>query len=147
MAISCQRLRHGLRRPVHLDGYYVRPASSGGEVELGTASDGGGIPASAQGVLIRVHRTPSTFFLNLIARPQWEVDTEAAGLTANAGGLPPSQVLPIGADAPNDHFDPNGVYELTAGKDAPGNFSWLSWNGSNSAGTLANSLCDPNNPL
>ena len=103
--------------PCSWTGTYIRPASGGGEAELGPVSDGGGIPAGAQGVLVRVHRTPSTFFLNLIGRRDWEVDAEAAGFTARAGGLPPGQVLPIGVDPPNDHFQPNGVYELTAGMD------------------------------
>lgn len=132
--------------PCSWTGTYIRPAAGGGEVQLGSVSEAGGIPLGAQGVLVKVHRTPDTYFLNLIARPQWEVDNEAAGFTARAGGLPPGQVLPIAVDPPNAHFQPNGVYELTAGSDGPGNFSWLSWDGSNDAGTLANSLCDPNNP-
>ncbi|HEV8053872.1 MAG TPA: hypothetical protein VGP30_03490, partial [Candidatus Limnocylindrales bacterium] len=99
-----------------------------------------------QGVKVDIHREPATYFLSLIGQPTWDVDAEAAGYTARSAGLPAGQVLPIGVDPPNNNFKPNGVYELTAGKDAPGNFSWLSWNGSNNAGTLANSLCNPDNP-
>jgi hypothetical protein len=125
---------------------YVRPATGGGEVNLSNVTNGGSIPAGAQGVAVRVDREPDTYFLNLIGQQSWDVHTEAAGMTARAGGLPPGQVLPIAVDPPNNNFQRNGVYELTAGKDAPGNFSWLSWDGSNSAGSLAESLCNPNNP-
>ena len=43
-------------------------------------------------------------------------------------------------------FQKGQIYDLTDGKDAPGGFGWLSWDGSNSAGALAASLCTPNNP-
>lgn len=125
---------------------YVRPAPGGGEFNLSNVTNGGSIPAGAQGVAVRVHRQPDTYFLNLIGQQSWDVDTEAAGMAARSGGLPPGQVLPIAVDPPNNNFQRDGVYELTAGKDAPGNFSWLSWSGSNSAGSLADSLCNPNNP-
>ena len=38
------------------------------------------------------------------------------------------------------------LYSLTSGSNGPGNFGWVSWDGSNSAGSLATSLCTPNNP-
>lgn len=125
---------------------YIRPASGGGEVALGAVTQGGTIPSGTQGVAIEIQREPDTFFLSLIDRDSWDVDATASGITARAGGLPPGQVLPIAVDPPNNDFQPNSVYELTAGKDAPGNFSWLSWTGSNAAQVLAESLCEPNNP-
>jgi len=123
---------------------YIRPSGSS-EVPLG-AVGGGSIPSGAQGVLVSVERNPSTFFLSLVGRSTWEVDTDAVGLVAAATGLPPGQVLPIGIDPINDNFQPGGIYNLTQEKDAPGNFSFLSWTGSNDAGSLANSLCNPDNP-
>ena len=38
------------------------------------------------------------------------------------------------------------IYALTSGSNGPGNFGWVSWDGSNSAGSLATSLCTPDNP-
>jgi hypothetical protein len=125
--------------------YYIKPSGTG-EARLSDVQNGGSIPNDAQGVVVRVHREPPTYFLGLIGQQTWDVDAEAAGMTARSTGLPPGQVLPIGVDPPNNNFRPNGLYQLTAGKDAPGNFSWLSWDGSNDAGTLAESLCNPNNP-
>ena len=60
--------------------------------------------------------------------------------------VPPGQLLPIGIDPPNIDFQPGGIYNLTQeGLDAPGNFSFLSWDGDNSAPSLAYSLCNPDN--
>lgn len=125
---------------------YVRPSATGGKVSLGAVENGGSIPALTQGVNVNIHRMPRTFFLPVVGQSTWDVSTEAIAYAARSAGLPPGQVLPIAVDPPNNNFIPNGVYELTAGKDAPGNFSWLSWNGSNSSGVLANSLCNPDNP-
>ena len=36
--------------------------------------------------------------------------------------------------------------DLTDGKDGPGGFGWLSWDGSNSANALSDSICEPSNP-
>jgi hypothetical protein len=38
------------------------------------------------------------------------------------------------------------IYALTSGANGSGNFGWVSWNGSNNPGTLAASICTPNNP-
>jgi hypothetical protein len=125
-------------------GYYIKPGSDG-MVRIAPVQNAGSIPNDAQGVEVEVHREPSTFLLTIVGQDKWDVDTVAAGLTARSTGLPPGQVLPIGVDPPHD-FKKNGVYELTAGMDAPGNFSWLSWDGANDSNTLARSLCDPDNP-
>lgn len=125
---------------------YVRPNGLNSELLMGAVVNGGGIPAGAQGVRVTVDREPGTFFVRLAGRDTWEIRTQATGLTASMTGLPPGGVLPIGVDPPNANFQPGGIYNITAGKDAPGNFSWLSWTGSNSAGDLAESICNPNNP-
>lgn len=124
---------------------YIRPVG-GSEIQLGSVTQGGSIPAGAQGVVVNVHREPETFFLGLIDQDTWDVNAEASGITARPGGLPAGQVLPIAVDPPHNNFQPNSIYELTAGKDAPGNFSWLSWYGSNSPKDLGDSICDPSNP-
>lgn len=124
---------------------YVRPAGST-EVGLGAVMNGGGVPGTAQGVRVTVTRLPGTFFLRVIGQDSWEVETRATALTAHLDGLPPGGVLPIGIDLPNHNFTPGQVYNLTAGKDGPGNFSFLSWDGTNDARPLAASICNPNNP-
>jgi len=124
---------------------YVRP-SGDSEVQLGRVGSGS-IPTGAQGVLVTVDRQPDTFFLNLIDQDSWDVNAEAVALVARVvDQVPPGQLLPIGIDPPNIAFVPGGVYDLTQeGLAAPGNFSWLSWDGDNSAGALAYSLCNPDN--
>ena len=124
---------------------YVRPIG-GGEATVAPVLNGGGVPAGAQGVRVTVTRLPGTFFLRVIGRDSWQVETRATALTARLGGLPPGGVLPIAIDPPNANFTPGETYNLTVGKDGPGNFSWLSWGGSNDANTLADSICNPNNP-
>ena len=125
---------------------YVRPSGPGSEQELGPVHDSGAIPGGAQGVKVTVTREPGTFFVRVAGQDTWDVVTSATALTAHLDGLPPAGVLPIAVDPPNNNFQPGGVYQLTAGKDGPGNFSWLSWDGSNDANALADSICNPNNP-
>lgn len=124
---------------------YVRPQGNT-EVSLGAVLNGGSVPSTAQGVRVSVTRLPETFFLRLAGRDSWEVVTRATALTAELDGLPPSGVLPIAIDPPNHNFTPGQVYNLTAGKDGPGNFSFLSWGGTNDAPSLADSICNPDNP-
>ncbi len=124
---------------------YVRP-SGNTEISMGAVVNGGSIPNNAQGVRVEVTRLPGTFFLRVIGRDSWEVVARATAMTASLNGLPPGGVLPIGIDPPNQNFQPGQTYNLTAGKDGPGNFSWLSWSGRNDASTLADSICNPNNP-
>ena len=125
---------------------YVRPSAPHVEQTLGPVTNGGAIPGGAQGVRVSVTRQPQTFFVRLAGRDTWQVETQATALTASLAGLPPGGVLPIAVDPPNANFQPGEVYQLTAGMDGPGNFSWLSWDGSNDAGSLADSICNPNNP-
>jgi hypothetical protein len=125
---------------------YVRPNGPGVEQDLGAVTTGDPMPGGAQGVRVDVGESPETFFMRVIGLDTISVSTSATALTASLPGLPAGQVLPIGADPPNNNYTPGEVYELTAGMDAPGNFSWLSWDGSNDPNTLATSICTPNNP-
>ena len=93
------------------------------------------------------------------------MSTEATAIAAKPSQFPVGVMLPIavcgwtnpaGDDcaqasttpAPGNFvdFQPGQTYDLTDGKDAPGGFGWLSWDGSNSAGALADAICNPNNP-
>ena len=123
---------------------YVRPIT-GAEEDLGPVVDSGSIASGAQGVKVDIRRLPRTFFLGLMGQANWQVDTTATALVATQPGLPAGQVLPIAANPPGNYV-PGGTYEFSVDRDGPGNFGWLSWNGSNDAPTLAESLCNPNNP-
>jgi hypothetical protein len=122
------------------------------------------VPTGTIGVAVDVRRLPQTFFSKMLGFGSWTVDTEAIATATSPRNIPPGVMLPIAAcgwqssATPNDcvqatnspdniiQWDPGNIYDLTDGKDAPGGFGWLSWNGSNSAGALADSLCNPNNP-
>ncbi len=125
---------------------YVRPDGVGSEQDLGQVSAGGPMPAGAQGVRVDVTRHPETFFMRIIGLNSITVATSATALTATVDVLPPGQVLPIAAFPPDGGYDTGVTYQLTEGANSPGNFGWLAWDGSNSAGTLANSICTPDNP-
>jgi hypothetical protein len=115
------------------------------EAVLGTVAPSGAIPVGAQGVRVHVDRVPHTFFLGLIGQGTWQVGTDATALTARLTGAPGGQILPIATNPPNP-FEYGQTYNLTDGSNGPGNFGWLSWTGSNASGTLANSICNPDNP-
>ncbi len=129
-------------------GQYVKPdpANTHELVELGAVTAGGALPADAQGVTVRVGRSPAALFMRLIGHDTIDVSAAGSALAAQETQLPPGQVLPIAADPPNQDFTVGQTYELTAGMDGPGNFSWLSWTGSNDPNHLATSICTPNNP-
>ena len=72
------------------------------------------------------------------------MNTSATALAQEPTGAPAGQLLPIGlTELPTQE---GAVYALTSGSNGPGNFGWVSWDGSNSAGSLATSICTPNNP-
>lgn len=124
---------------------YVKPNGPGAELDLGAVTAADPMPYGAQGVRVLIQRNPETFFMRVIGINSVHVEARATAMTATVPNLPAGQVLPIGTNPPSD-YEPGQTYELTAGKDAPGNFGWLSWDGSNSAGTLADSICTPDNP-
>lgn len=124
---------------------YVGPRAGSTFINLGpvTPSDGSP-PSGALGVTVDVTKTPRTFFLGVIGQRTWTVSTVATAITGKLSGAPAGQLLPIGmTEMPTQE---GTIYALTSGANGPGNFGWLSWDGSNSAGSLASSLCTPDNP-
>jgi hypothetical protein len=130
---------------------------------LGAVGAGSSVPANALGVRVGVTRTPDAMVGRIFAIDSWTVSTEATALTAKPTSLSTGILLPIAlcgwqsAVVGNDCVQATGpgnavdfqygqIYDLTDGKDAPGGFGWLSWDGSNSSGALATSLCTPNSP-
>ena len=129
---------------------YVGPRSGSNFVDLGPVGVGDSAPpgafggVKALGVTVNVTRTPRTYLLGVIGQTAWRVDTVATAVTGQPTGAPQGQLLPIGlTQMPTQE---GALYALTSGANGPGNFGWLSWDGSNSAGSLAYSLCNPDNP-
>jgi hypothetical protein len=130
------------------------------------ANTSAAVPTGTVGVRTGVTRTPAALIAHIWGRDTWTVSTEAVARTGSSSNVPAGKMLPIavcGWDstaAPNDcaqasqnpspgnfiDFKPFQIYDLTDGKDAPGGFGWLSWNGSNSAQEMADRICTPNNP-
>ena len=113
--------------------------------DLGAVGSGGAPPGGALGVKVDVTRHPRTYFLGVIGQTTWTVQTTATAVSGTAGAAPAGQLLPIGLWR-LPPYQTGRIYALTNGKDAPGNFGWLSWFGGNSSGELAASICSPNNP-
>jgi hypothetical protein len=135
---------------------YVRPASGYDTAPISEVADRGTIPANAQGVEVSITRQMGTSFLRVIGRDQWDVAADATAISARIDAPGVGSLLPIAFDPGpgrdlggidmSDFPDPPPVYQFSEGKDAPGNFSWLSWDDSNDAVTLAESICHPDNP-
>ncbi len=128
---------------------YVGPRTGATFMDLGPVTPTDTAPPNvggqaALGVKVDVHRTPKTFLLGLMGMTAWNVNTSATAMTGQPVGAPGGQLLPIGmTEMPTQE---GTIYALTSGSNGPGNFGWLSWDGSNSAGSLATSICTPNNP-
>jgi Flp pilus assembly protein TadG len=128
---------------------YVGPRTGAAFVDLGPVSAGDTAPPivsgqAALGVRVDVNRTPQTYLLGIIGQSAWNVNTSATALAQEPTGAPAGQLLPIGlTELPTQE---GAVYALTSGSNGPGNFGWVSWDGSNNAGSLATSICTPNNP-
>jgi hypothetical protein len=118
-----------------------------GETIIGPVTPGDGSPieggSGILGVRVDVIRRPKTYFLGLIGQSHWTVDSSATGLTTAPTAAPADQLLPIALAKPGVPFQAGQVYDLTAGKDAPGGFAWLAWGGE---GTGSGDVCNPNNP-
>ena len=126
---------------------YVGSRRNGGSFsELGPVKAGDGAPPSgALGVKVDVTRRPSTYFLGVIGQSTWTIDTTATAISGKPSSAPAAQLLPIAMWQIPD-LRTGTIYALTNGKDVPGTFGWLSWSGSNSSRSLADSICTPNNP-
>jgi Flp pilus assembly protein TadG len=126
---------------------YVRPDPTvvGSEIQMGAVTNGGAIPANAQGVQVDTASTPATFFMRVIGIDEIAVAVEATAMTSSLlNEAPYGVLLPIAAF--DSDYEPGVEYEITAGQEGPGNFGWLTWNGSPNEPTLAASLCTPDNP-
>jgi Flp pilus assembly protein TadG len=95
-------------------------------------------------VQVTAVQTFATFFAGIVGYDTLRVQATAkayfAGV-ASAGNL-----LPMIIECANPWFTYDVEYEIFDGdKDAPGNFGWVTWNGSPSANTLADNLTNPSN--
>lgn len=105
------------------------------------------IPNGAVGVRVNVLRQPGTFLAGMAGISNWNVNTQAISIANEPTTVPPGQLLPIALkENLGTPYVPGQVYDLTDGKDAPGGFGYLSWDGSNDPNSLADSLCTPDNP-
>ena len=131
---------------------YVGPRAGTTFQDLGAVNPGDtNIPGwnggfKAIGVKVDVTRTPRTYFLGVIGQSTWTVGTTATAITGRPASAPGGQLLPIAFVDPVQPLNLTTLYALTSGANGPGNFGWVSWTGSNSAGALATALCTPNNP-
>jgi hypothetical protein len=127
------------------------------------ANTGTAVPSNALGVQVLVTRQVGALVGRVVGFTEWPVAADATAIAARPSQFPSGVMLPIALcgwsnPAGNDcvqassspsnfiDFQTGQVYDLTDGKDAPGGFGWLSWDGSNSAGALAQSVCTPRNP-
>ena len=132
---------------------YVGPRSGSGFVDLGpvsaldTAPPGAISGTKALGVTVNVTKVPRTYLLGIIGQSTWTVNTVATAITGKLPGATARQLLPIGlTEMPELGVKEGNIYSLTSGSDGPGNFGWVSWDGSNDPNQLATDLCTPNNP-
>jgi Flp pilus assembly protein TadG len=110
-------------------------------------NSGAGIPAGAVGVRVNVNRQPGTFLARLAQIESWDISTHAIAVGVQPASAPPGQLLPIALKQnTGDPYVPGQVYDLTDGKDIPGGFGYISWDGSNDPNSLADSICTPDNP-
>jgi Flp pilus assembly protein TadG len=106
-----------------------------------------GIPANAAGVRVGISRRPGTFLARLAGIQSWDVRAHAIAVALEPTTAPPGQLLPIALKQnTGDPYIPGQVYDLTDGKDIPGGFGYISWDGSNDPNSLADSICEPDNP-
>jgi hypothetical protein len=130
---------------------YVGPRTGSSFQDLGAVTSADVAPPGAAGgqkalgVKVNVTKTPSTYLLGVMGQSTWTVNTDATSITGQPTGAPGGQLLPIAMVSPTTMSE-GSIYALTSGSNGPGNFGWVSWDGSNNAGSLATSLCTPDNP-
>lgn len=144
-AISESMTANGCEATCTWSARYVGPRQGAEFKLLRVVSPGDSAPpGGALGVKVEVTRKPSTFFLGAIGQTSWTVHTSATAVSGDPTGASASQLLPIGIwQLPE--YETGTIYAFTNGKDAPGNFSWLSWFGGTST-ALSGSICSPDNP-
>lgn len=105
------------------------------------------IPAQAVGVRVDVNRKPGTFLARLANIQAWNVSAHAIAVATELATAPPNALLPIALkENTGDPYIAGQTYDLTDGKDIPGGFGYISWDGSNDPNSLADSICTPDNP-
>lgn len=127
---------------------------------IAAVTEGSTPPAGTFGVRVNVTRQPVSFIAGPAIRlfcqifgqcggsiDTWNVQTVATALTyQDSQAAAAGSMLPIGWRAPED-FTYNQLYRLTTGGlDVPGNFGWLSWDGSTDTPSLNGWVCTPSNP-
>lgn len=146
-AIDKSMVVNGCTAPCLWTGVYVRPTGSGTFVGMDPVVNSGDVPVGAQGVTVTTDRRPGTFFIRLIGQNEWEVAAAATAMTSRLPDPPAGILLPIGIfDADYEVGREYTITEVSPGKEGPGNFGWISWEGSPSATVMAESVCNPNNP-
>ena len=123
--------------------FYQRPGPADNGAVLNNTS-GLAIPTQTQGVRVFVNRQPSAFLVRLAGISSWNITAEAIGWASAANTPPKGKLLPIALH--EGTYDSGQEYDLTDGKDGPGGFGWLSWDGANSCGELEERIRHPNNP-
>jgi hypothetical protein len=142
--------------PCSWNASFLRPATTGPGTELigGTQLHGGipetgvPLPLGTQGVEVAISRQPRTFLLSIIGMTEWDVAATAQAITSEIDIVPAGVLLPIAVDPlPAPHtFQPGNTHIVSLGDDAPGQFSWLTWNGDHNSATLASNICTAQNP-
>jgi len=140
--------------PCTWQAWYEGPSASGPTDLAAVTNTTGALPNNTLGVRVSVKRLPGTFLARLAGIQTWDVNTDAIAIATHPATGPAGDLLPIALKENNtcgtpptaSCFTPGQVYDLTAGKPAPGGFGWLSWTGSNDPGALSDSICTPNNP-
>jgi hypothetical protein len=143
-AIDESATLNGCTAPCSWSAEYVLPHADYTTTSLGAVTASGAIPAGAQGVAVTTTRNPETYFIRLIGMDRWDVAATATASTSRLLEPPPGILIPIGVF--DSDYQTGQIYTLTAGEHGPGNFGWLSWEGSPSAVVLAASICYPDNP-
>jgi hypothetical protein len=134
--------------PCSWTAFYQR-ASAGGPISNGavvSGTTGLAIPSQTQGVQVVVNRQPAAFLVRLAGIPSWNITAEAIAWAQSATTAPKGKLLPIALHNDTTAYEAGQEYDLTDGKDGPGGFGWLSWDGANSCGELEERIRNPNNP-
>jgi Flp pilus assembly protein TadG len=125
---------------------YVKPIpDTTDEADLGPVTDSGPIPTGAQGTRVTTNKSSETFFMRLVGIDTVDVSAPGTALTSQLlDGAPEGVLLPMAIyDA---DYEPGTLYTLQDGMIGPGNFGWLSWDGSQAMSDLADWVCVPSNP-
>ena len=122
----------------NLKAYFVNSSGSQVGVEIGLNS---GVPSGARGVRVIPQTTFNTFFLGVVNQSFGAVNAQAAAIYGNVKSVngPAPLAIQCASQNLNSCFTPGNPYDLFEGS-GPGNFGWLSWNGDNNAGYVADEL-------